>query len=124
APSMASTKTSRPAARQLSIRRRGRPPLPATMPSLAAIRLLRLADRTAGIRTDEFEDVFDRSDAAKALGGFVYPIAQRAVRIEQQLIGIAQAQNVFAAEAAPLHADDVEPAKTRPLAHHLTIGDD
>src|SRR6266404_980458 len=123
-PSRASTKTSRPAARQLSIRRSGRPPLPATMPSLFAIRLLGLADSTAGIGAYEFEDIFDRSDAAKTLGGFAHAIAQRAVRGEQKLIGAAQAENVFTAEAAPLHADDVEPAKTRPLPHYLAVRND
>src|ERR1700738_4567073 len=123
-PSMASTKTSRPAARQLSIKRRGKPPLPATMPSLFAIRLLRLADSAARIGTDELEDIFDRSDAAKAIGDFVHTVAERAVRVEQKLIGFAQAENVFTAETAPLHADDIEPAKTRPLPHYLAVGDD
>src|SRR5216684_2266651 len=124
APTMASTKTSRPAARQHSIRRSGKPPPPATMPSLPAIRLFRLADRTARIRTDKIDDVIDRGDAAEAFGGFVHPIAQRAVRGEQELIRVAQAHDVFTAEAAPLHADDVEPAKTRPLPNYLAVGDD
>src|SRR3984893_18643048 len=79
APSMAKTKTSLPAARKLSTNRRAKPPPPATMPSLPAIRLLGLANSAARIRTDEFEDIFDWSDAAKALGGFVHPVAQRAV---------------------------------------------
>src|SRR6266481_899498 len=123
-PSRASTKTSRPAARQLSIRRSGRPPLPATMPSLFAIRLLGLADSTAGIGAYEFEDIFDRSDAAKALGGFAHAIAQRAVREEQKLVGVAQAQDIITAEAASLHADNVEPAEARSLPHHLAIRND
>src|SRR5947207_11769299 len=109
APSMASTKTSRPSARQHSTSRSGKPPPPATMPSLPAIRLFRLADRAARIRTDKIDDVVDRRDAAKTFGGFVHSIAQRAVRGKQEFIGVAQTENVFATEAAPLHADDIEP---------------
>src|SRR5438309_6976707 len=115
APSIASTKMSRPAVRQFSISRRGKPPLPATMPSLPAIRLLGLADRAARIRADEFEDVLDWGDAAKALGHLGHPIAQRAVGGKQELVGVAKARNVFAAETAPLHAVNVDPAEPRSL---------
>src|SRR6202521_3206121 len=107
APSMATTKTSRPAARQHSIRRSGKPPPPATMPSLPAIRLFRLADCAARIRTNKIDDVVDRGDAAETFGGFVHPVAQRAAGGEQELIGVAQAQDIVTAEAAPLHADDI-----------------
>src|SRR5215831_3416807 len=124
APSMASTKTSRPAARQRSTRRCGKPPPPATMPSLPAIRLSRLADRTARIRTNKIDDVVYRGDAAEAFGRIVHPIAQCSIRGEQELIGVAQPENVLTAEAAPLHADDVEPAKTRPVSHYLAVRDD
>src|SRR5205085_4653711 len=120
-PSSASTNTSRPAARQLSIRRRGNAPLPATMPSgpgrLPAIRPLRLADRPAGIGADEGDDIVDRTDAAKAVGGLGDPVVQGALGREQELIGAAQPLDVLPAEAVALHADDVEPAEPRPVAH-------
>src|SRR5262249_17415753 len=107
APSRASTKTSRPAARQVSTRRRGRPPPPATIPSLFAICSFGLANGAAGIGADEFDDVVDRADAAEAFRGLVDAFDQSAVRREQELIGIAQRLDIFAAEAAALHADDV-----------------
>src|SRR5262249_1582363 len=82
------------------------------------------ADGAARIGANEIDDVFDRSDAAEAFGGFVHPVAQRAVRSEQELIGVAQALDVLAGKAAPLHADNVEPAKPRPLAPYLSVRDD
>src|SRR5438445_524474 len=126
-PSSASTNTSRPAARQLSTRRRGSAPLPATIPRgpgrLSAIRPFRLADRPAGIGADEGDHVVDRTDAAKAAGGLVDPVVEGAFGRKQELIGAAQALDVLAAEAVALHADDVEPAEPRPVAHHLAVGD-
>src|SRR5437899_2188943 len=126
APSSARTKTSRPAARQLAISWRGSPPLPAMMPSgpalespeLSAIRPLRLADRTARIGADEGDDVIDRGDPAKPLGGLVDPVAECAVGREQELVGAAQPLDVLAAEAAALHADDVEAGQAGPIADH------
>src|SRR4029077_3799835 len=122
----ASTKTGRLAAWQLSTRRRGSAPFPAMMPrgASAAIRPFRLADRARGIGADERDDVVDRADAAEALGNLVDPVVERPVGRKQKLIGATQSLNVLAAEAATLHADDVEPAKPRPVAHHLAVGDD
>ena len=48
---------------------------PATMPSLPAIRLFRLADSPAQIRANEIDDVVDRGDAAETFGGLVHPVA-------------------------------------------------
>src|SRR5260370_10544908 len=100
-PSSARTKTPRPAVRQLLITRRGKPPLPAMMPSgpwggpaaaaLSAIRILGLADRPARIGADEGDDVGYRADPAKPLGRLVDPVRQRPVAGEQELIGVAQA---------------------------------
>src|SRR5271169_4237558 len=133
APSSASTKTSRPAARQESTRRRGSPPSPAMMPSLAAfgvsagglsdIRLLGLADGPARIGADKADDVVDRRQPGKALGGLTYPIAQGPRGMKQKLIGVAQPLNVLAAEAAALHADDVQTGQASAVAHYLAIGD-
>src|SRR5262245_13417612 len=78
-PSRASTKTSRPVARQVSTRRRGRPPPPATIPSLFAIRPFRLANGAARIGADEFDNVVDRPDAAEAFCGLVDTLDQSAV---------------------------------------------
>src|SRR6266446_1486317 len=107
APSRARTKTSRPAARQDSTRRCGKPPPPATIPSLPAIRPLRLADGAARIGTNKIDDVVDRSDAAETLCGFIHPVAQSAAGREQKLIRVAQPLDILAAEATALHADDV-----------------
>src|SRR5215831_5521099 len=99
APSRARTKTSRPAARQDSTRRRGNRPPPATIPSLPAICPFWLANGAARIGANEPDDVVDGCDAAEAPGGFAYPIAQRAIRREQDLIGIAEALDILATEA-------------------------
>src|SRR5580698_7572668 len=127
-PSSASTNTSRPLARQISTRRRGSSPPPAITPSLAAvlpaIRPLRLADRPARIRTDEGDEIVDRTNAAEPLRDFLDPLAKRAGIAEQAIIGAAQALDIVTAKAAALHADDVEPMQPRPIAHHLAIGDD
>src|SRR6202023_4158539 len=126
-PASARTKPSRPAVRQLSIRRRGSAPLPATMPRgpgrLSAILSFRLADRPAGVGADKGDHVVDRTDAAKPVGGLVDAVVEGALGREQELIGAAQTLDVLAAEAVALHADDVEPAEPRPIAHHLAIGD-
>src|SRR5215831_7041631 len=126
APSRARTKTSRPAARQASMSRRGSPPSPATMPSLSAlsaISLLRLADGAARIGADEGDDVLGRADSGKSLGGLVDAVAQGPVGEEQKLVGVSQTLDVLAAEAAALNADDVEPGQPRPVAHHLAVRD-
>src|SRR5436190_20161921 len=125
APSSARTKTGRPAARQLSTRRRGSAPLPAMIPRgpSAAIRPFRLADRARRVGADERDHVIDGTNAAVTLGNLVDPIIERAVGREQKLIGAAQGLDVLAAKAAALHTDDVQPAETRPVAHHLPIGD-
>src|SRR3984957_4094313 len=131
-PSSARTKTARPVARHLSMRRRGNPPLPAMTPrqpsgapaGLSAIRPFRLADRTARIGPNEGDDVVDRADAAKPLGDLVDALDQRPLAREKTVIGAAQPLDVVAAKAAALHADDVEAVETRPVAHHLTVGDD
>ena len=73
---------------------------------------------------DKGDDVVDRGDPGKALGGLVDPVAQRPGRVEQKLIGAAQALDVLAAEAAALHADDVEAGEPRAVADHLAVGDD
>ncbi len=73
---------------------------------------------------DERDDVLDRGNAAKAFSGFGDPIAQCSIGKEQELIGVAQPLEVFAAEAAALHADDVEPGEAGAVAHDLAIGDD
>src|SRR6202521_249557 len=123
-PSRARTKTSRPAARQDSTKRRGSPPLPATIPSLAFIRTLRLADGAARIGTNEIDDVVDRSDTGETLRGFGHAITQSAIGGEQELIGVAQPLNVLTTEPAALHTDDVEPVEPCPFPHHLPIGND
>src|SRR6266851_1971941 len=123
-PSRARTKTSRPAVRQDSTRRRGSPPLPATIPSLPSIRPLRLADGAARIGTNEIDDVVDRSDTGETLCGFGHAITQSAFGREQELIGVAQLLNVLPAEPSALHTDDVEPVKPGPFPHHLPVGDD
>src|SRR5437764_11012667 len=123
-PSSARTNTSRPDAWQLSIRRRGKVPLPATIPILAAIRSFRLTDRPARIGTDEIENVVHRADPAETLGRIVDPVAQSAVLGKQELIGGAQPLDILPAVAAALDADDVETAQTGPVAHDLAIGDD
>src|SRR5215472_8260815 len=105
APSNAQTKTSRPAAWQDSTRRRGSRPPPATMPSLPAICTFWLAYGAAGVSADEVKDIVDWRDAAEALSGFVYPIAQRAIRREQRLVGIAKSLDILAADTATLHPD-------------------
>ena len=50
----------------------------------------------------------------KPLRGLVDAVVQRAVRREQKLIGAAQPLDVLAAEAAALHADDVEAVRAGP----------
>src|SRR6266849_10736580 len=136
APSSARTKTSRPAARQLSITRRGNPPLPAMIPNgpwggpwaessaSAAIRPFRLADRAARIGADKGDDVVDRADPGKALGRVVDPVVECPVIREQELIRAAQPLDVVAAEAAALHADDVDAGQPGAVAHHQAVGDD
>src|SRR6516164_2288033 len=121
APSRAKTNTSRPAARQASTRRLGNRPPPATIPILPVARLLGLTDGAARIGPNEVEDVVDRCDAAEALGRLAYAIAQGAIRGKQKLVCSAQALDVLAAEAAALHADDVQTAQPRPVPHHLTV---
>src|SRR5438132_1036039 len=131
-PSSARTKTSRPAARQLSITRRGNPPLPAMMPNgpgvesstSAAIRPFRLADRPARIGADEGDDVVHRANSAEAFRRLDDPVVEGPVLREQELIGAAQPLDVVAAEAAALHADDVEAGQARPVADHHAVGDD
>ncbi len=61
---------------------------------------------------------------AIALSGFGYAIAQRAIRREQELVSVAKRLDVLATEAASLHADNVQPAKSRPVPHHLAIRND
>src|SRR5215472_8731289 len=121
APSRARTKTSRPAARQDSTRRRGNRPPPATIPILPVAHLLGLTDGAARIGANEVEDVVHRRDAAETLGGLVYAIAQSAIRGKQKLVGGAESVDVFAAEAAALHADNIQAAQPRPVPHHLTV---
>src|ERR1700730_18304316 len=123
-PSRARTKTSRPAARQVSPKRRGAPPPPATIPSLASIRTLRLADGAARIGTNEIDDVVDRSDTGETLRRFGHAITQSAIGGEQELIGVAQPLNVLTTEPAALHTDDVEPVEPCPFPHHLPVGND
>src|SRR5436190_11336126 len=94
------------------------------MPILTAIRPLWLADRAARIGPNKGDDILDRGDAAETLGRPVDPIVQRAVGRKQELIGIAQALDVFTAEPAALHADDIEPAQPGAIAHDLAIGND
>src|SRR6516225_5729969 len=89
APSSARTKKSRPVARQASIRSRGKLPAPATMPSLPAIYILRLTDGATGISLNKLDNVIHWADSPEPLGRLAYPIAQSAVRREQDLIGIA-----------------------------------
>src|SRR5437667_5182483 len=115
APSRARTKTSRPAARQHSTRRRGSSPQPAIIPSLSAICPLGLTDGPARIGADEFDDVVDRPDPAETLRGFGDPVAQGPVSGEQKLVGIAQALDVLAAEAATLHPDNIEAIQPSPV---------
>src|SRR5262249_12895649 len=130
-PSSASTKTGRPAIRQFSTRRRGSAPLPAIMPSgpgltrlaLSAIRSFRLTDRAGRVGAEEGDNIVDRPNPAKALRHFVDPVVERAVRGEQELIGAAQRLDVVAAEAAALHADDVDSREAGPVAHDLAIRD-
>src|SRR5271163_4413671 len=124
APSRARTKTSRPAARQDSTRRRGSSPHPATIPSLSAIRPLRLTDGPARIGADEFDDVVDRPNSAEALRGLGHPVAERPVCGEQELVRVAQRLDILATDAAALHPDDIEPAQTSPVSHYLAVGDD
>src|ERR1700693_195233 len=123
-PSRARTKTSRPAALQLSTRRRGKLPLPATMPILAAIRSFWLAYRAARIGADKIDDIVNGTDTAEALGGIADPIAECAVLGKQKLIRGAQSVDVLAAVAAPLHADDVEATQAGAITHYLAIGND
>src|SRR5271167_4615073 len=124
APSRAKTKTSRPAARQDSTRRCGSRPPPATIPSLPVIGSFWLTDGAARVRADEVKQIVDGCDTTEALGGFVYTIAQRAIRREQELVGIAESLDVLTTEAAALHADNVQPAKPRPVPHHLAVRND
>src|SRR6516162_3255697 len=124
APSRAKTKTSRPAARQDSTRRCGSRPPPATIPSLPVICPFRLTDGTAGVRADEVKNVVDGCDATEAFGGFVYTIAQRAIRGEQELVGVAESLDILTTEAAALNADNVQTAKPRPVPHHLAVRND
>src|SRR6516162_9745324 len=124
APSRAKTKTSRPAARQDSTSRCGRRPPPATIPSLPVICSFRLTDGAARIRADEVKDIVDRGDATEALDGFVYTIVQRAIRREQELVGAAESLDVLTTKAAALHPDNVQPAKSRPVPHHLAVRND
>src|SRR5207244_3730297 len=49
---------------------------------------------------------------------------ERPILREQELIGAAQPLYIVAAEAAALHADDVEPGQARPVADHHAIWDD
>src|SRR5207302_6822440 len=120
----ARTKRSRPAARQRSASRRGSAPPPATIPSLSAIRPLWLADGPARIRADEFDDFVDRPNSAEPLRCLVHPVAQRPIRGEQELVSGAQPLDILPAEAAALHADDVEPAESSPVTQNLTVGYD
>src|SRR5467141_3266294 len=115
-PSRARTKTSRPAVRQDSTKRRGSAPLPATIPSLPFIRALRLADGAARIGTNEIDDVVDRSDTGETLRGFGHAITQSAIGREQDLVRVAQPLDILTAEPAALHTDDVEPAQPGPVA--------
>src|SRR5271165_1924015 len=124
APSRAKTKTSRPSARQDSTRRCGSRPPPATIPSLPVIGPFWLTDGAARVRADEVKEIVDGCDTTEALGGFVYTIAQRAIRREQELVGIAESLDVLTTEAAALHADNVQPAKPRPVPHHLAVRND
>src|ERR1700751_2571065 len=121
APSRAKTKTSRPAARQHSIRRCGSRPPPATIPSLPVICPFRLTDGAARVRADEVEDIVHRCDTTEALGSFVYTITQRAIQGEQGLVSAAESLDILTTEAAALHADYVQPAKPRPVPHHLSV---
>ncbi len=96
---------SRPAARQASISRRGSPPPPATMPILRRPRryppLASFGWQMARLEfgADEGDDVLDRTDTGKSLGGFADPVAQRPFGEKQELIGVAQALDVLAAES-------------------------
>src|SRR5208282_3824846 len=83
----------------------------------------RLTDGSARVGANETDDIVYRRDAAEALGGFVNTIAQRAIRGEQKLIGVAEALNILTTKAAALHTDNVEPAKPRPVPHHLAVRD-
>ena len=76
------------------------------------------------IGADEFDDLVDRPDTAETLRGLVYPVAQGPIRGEQELVRVAQALDILAAEAAALHPDDIEPAQSSPVSHHLAVGDD
>src|SRR5947209_8669388 len=119
APSRARTNTSRPAARQHSTRWCGSPPHPATIPSLPAILTLRLTNGPTRIRADEFDNVVDRPNTAETLRGLVYPVAQGAVRGEQELVCVPQDLDIIAAEATAPHTDEIEPARSIPFPHHL-----
>src|SRR5579883_2800821 len=122
-PAKARTKKGRPAARHASMRRRGRSPEPARMPSLPAIPI-GLAEAAAGIGADEGHDVLNRLRVGKARGNLVDPDAERAVLGEEKLKGAAQGLDFLAREAAALHPDDVEAGKPRAIPHHRTVGND
>src|SRR6516164_4271166 len=121
APSRAKTKTSRPAALQDSTRRRGNRPLPATIPILPVTRLLGLTNGAARVGPNKLENIVDGWDATEAVGGLTYAITQGAIRGKQELVRGAEALDVLSAEAAALHADDVQTAQPRPVPHHLTV---
>ena len=128
APSSARTKTSRPAARQDSMRRRGSPPPPAMMPSLSVIasrhcpfgwQMARLESARMNATMSSTGAIPPKRSATSSTRSLSVPSSPN-----RQLIGAAQALDVLAAEAAALHADDVEPDEPRAVAHHLAIGDD
>ena len=83
---------------------------------LSAIRPFWLADRAARIRADEGDNIVDRAVPRETLGDLIDALDERAFVGKQELVGAAQSADVLAAEAAALHADDVDAGKPRPIA--------
>ena len=68
--------------------------------SAAAILAFGLTESAAQIGTDEGDDVVDRADAGEPRRDIGDPGRSACRRREQELIGVAQALDVLAAEAA------------------------
>src|SRR5579875_3423289 len=108
------------------MRRSGSSPEPARMPSLAAITAgFRLLEAARRFFPDEAQHVLDRSHAGKARRNAGDALGKGAlVAFEERLIGVAQALDLFAREAAALHANDVEAGEPRAIAQDRAVGND
>src|SRR5690606_19568837 len=128
-PSSASTKGSRPVERQACARRRGKSPLPATMPSLGAIgHLARTTERPARVLSDKSDQFLHRRRFGIGALQTVQSLRQRSdPRVEGNPVGSANCLDLIAREAPSPQTYEIGAGQSRAITdddgvgHHIVL---